>query len=153
MYLNTLVKIGFLTFIFLAFSASSCDTYQSGDYRTIAYNDAVNAGIDGNLFVNQINVESKFNPYAVGSMGEIGIAQFEPTTAAGLDIDPHDPIDSLSGAARLMASYVNTYGDYKMALAAYNCGSGCLQFAIDNYGYWWWGIPSVTRQYINEVMS
>lgn len=154
MHFNTRVKAALLALLLIGLSTSSCDyPYQSGDYRTLAYNDAVSAGVNADLFVKQIDVESQFNPDALSPEGAIGIAQFEPTTAAVLGIDPHDPVASLNGAARLMARYVNKYGDYRMALAAYNCGENCLQNAIDNYGYWYWGVPAQTRNYIEEVMA
>lgn len=130
----------------------SCETYTNTNYRTIAYQDAVNAGIPADKFVRQIDIESGFNPSAISQAGAVGIAQFMPETAQNLGIDPYDPIASLNGAAQLMASYQARYGDYKMALAAYNCGTGCLQNAINNYDYWWYGVPPETRNYINMIM-
>jgi soluble lytic murein transglycosylase-like protein len=154
MYYIKLVKVTFLTMILLC--VCGCETYtssQPNDYRSMAYQDAVNAGIDPDLFVKQIDQESRFNPYAISPAGAIGIAQFMPDTASGLGIDPWNVDQSLNGAAQLMSRYAAKYGSYKMALAAYNCGSGCLQNAINNYGYWWWGIPLETRDYINKITA
>lgn len=154
MHYTRLFSMLLLGLVLLSFSACETANYEAGnDYKSIAYNDALAAGIPPQYFVNQINIESGFNPNAISSEGAIGIAQFEPLTAQGLGINPYDPYQSLQGAASLMARYLNKYGDYKMALAAYNCGSGCLQNAINNCGYWYWCIPSVTQRYINEVMS
>lgn len=154
MHFNIQVKIVILTLVLPLFFFSSCETYQSGsDYRTIAWNDAISAGIPANLFVKQIDAESHFNPYAVSPAGAIGMAQFMPETAQGLGIDPWNAEQSLQGAAQLMSHYVNKYGDYHLALAAYNCGSGCLQSAINNCGYYYWCLPPETRHYIDEVMS
>lgn len=158
MHFNIQVKIAFLTLILpaflLAFSACETVNYQSGsDYKSIAYNDALAAGIDGNLFVKQIDAESKFNPSAISPAGAVGIAQFLPTTAASHGVNPYDPISSLNGAARLMAQYVNKYGDYQHALAAYNCGEICLEKAEQNCQYYYWCLPLETEHYINEVMS
>src|SRR5205085_80727 len=101
-------------------------------YVAIAEQDAVDAGISPEYFVRQINQESGFNPNAVSPAGAVGIAQFEPGTAAGLGVNPWDPISALRGAARLMANYAHSYGgDYAKALAAYNGGSGTVQYAVN----------------------
>src|SRR5260370_4649382 len=86
-------------------------------------------------FVRQTSEGSGLNPNAVSPAGAEGIAQFEPGTAAGLGIDPWNPIQSLRGAAQLMASYAKTYGrNYAKALAAYNGRTGTLQNARNACG-------------------
>ena len=124
-------------------------------YVAIAQQDAINAGISPEYFVRQINQESGFNPYAVSPAGAVGIAQFEPGTAAGLGVNPWDPISSLRGAARLMASYANSYGgNYAMALAAYNGGTGTVQYAVRACGANWLNcLPGQTRNYIYVIMG
>lgn len=129
-------------------------TSQAGqDYPTIARNEARAAGIPPVLFVRQINEESGFNPNAVSPAGAIGIAQFMPSTAAGLGVNPWNPSASLKGAARLMASYVKRYGDYAKALAAYNAGSGRLASALARCGVQWRVcLPIETQRYISLIM-
>ena len=125
-------------------------------YIAIAQQDAQNAGISPDYFVRQIDVESGFNPNAYSPAGAEGIAQFEPATAAGLGIDPWNPIQSLAGAAHLMASYNNKYGgNYAMAFAAYNGGSGTVQYAVNACGSSGWMncLPGETRHYIYEIMG
>jgi hypothetical protein len=124
-------------------------------YVAIAEQDAVDAGISPQYFVRQINLESGFNPYAVSPAGAVGIAQFLPGTAAGLGINPWDPISALRGAARLMASYASSYGgDYAKALAAYNGGTGTVQYAVRVCGANWLNcLPWQTRHYIFVVMG
>src|SRR5579863_1807608 len=125
-------------------------------YIAIAQQDALNAGISPNYFVRQIDIESGFNPNAYSYAGAEGIAQFEPATAAGLGIDPWNPIQSLNAAAHLMASYDNNYGgNYAMALAAYNGGSGTVQYAVYACGSSGWMncLPGETRHYIYEIMG
>lgn len=124
-------------------------------YITFAQQDAVAAGISPVYFVRQINQESSFNPNAVSPAGAVGIAQFEPGTAAGLGIDPWNPIQALRAAAQLMASYNRTYGgDYAKALAAYNGGSGTVQYAVNNCGANWLNcLPGETRHYIYVIMG
>src|SRR5439155_27143456 len=84
-------------------SGSTGTTLTRQQFVTLARQDASNAGISPDIFVRQINQESGFNPSAVSPAGAIGIAQFEPSTAAALGINPWDPVQSLQGAARLMA--------------------------------------------------
>ncbi len=124
-------------------------------YVAIAEQDAIAAGIPANYFVRQINAESGFNPNEVSPAGAVGIAQFLPSTAAGLGINPWDPIQALRGAAKLMANYTRNYGgDYAKALAAYNAGSANLQYAINNCGANWLNcLPGETRHYIYVIMG
>ena len=124
-------------------------------YVAIAQQDAFAVGIPPDYFVRQIQQESGFNPNAVSPAGAIGIAQFLPSTAAGLGINPLDPIQALQGAARLMANYAHNYGgDYAKALAAYNGGSGNVQSAINNCGANWLNcLPGETRHYIYVIMG
>jgi soluble lytic murein transglycosylase-like protein len=129
---------------FLGSSNSSSNT----DYHAIARQDATNAGIDTDLFERQIQQESGFNPRALSPAGAEGIAQFLPATAAGLGIDPWDPAQALRGAAQLMSRYQSRYGDYSHALAAYNCGTDCLQYAMRACGDYYECLPLETQRYI-----
>ncbi len=124
-------------------------------YVTIAQQDAIDAGIPVEYFLRQINLESGFNPSAVSPAGAVGIAQFLPGTAAGLGINPWDPVQALRGAARLMASYEHLYGgNYAMALAAYNGGTGAVQRAISLCGSAWINcLFPETRNYIYMIMG
>jgi soluble lytic murein transglycosylase-like protein len=123
-------------------------------YVQLARQDAISAGISPDIFVRQINEESGFQPYVVSWAGAIGIAQFMPATAASLGINPYNPEQSLWGAARLMASYVQQYGSYAMALAAYNAGPGAVYRASYSCGgYWEQCLPTETRNYIAIILG
>ncbi len=126
-----------------------------GQYVAIAQSAAQKYGISSVYFVNQIQLESHFNPYAQSGSGAVGIAQFEPATAAGMGINPYDPNSALDGAARYMSQLQSQFGgDYAKALAAYNGGSGTVQAAVRNCGAGWLScISPQTRQYINIVMA
>jgi len=128
---------------------------SKGYYPDLAQSDARDAGIPPDLFVRQINLESGFNTNEVSPAGAIGIAQFMPATAAGLGIDPWDPVQSLQGAAQLMGRYTRNYGgDYAKALAAYNGGSGNLQAAISNCGAQWLAcMPAETQHYVQVILN
>ncbi len=130
-------------------------TLPTSQYVAIARQDALNAGIPPDYFVRQIYAESGFDPNASSPAGAVGIAQFEPGTAAGLGINPYDPVQALSGAARLMASYAIQYnGDYAKALAAYNAGGGNVDNAVRNCGAGWLScVPAETQNYIYKIMG
>ncbi len=125
------------------------------DYQTLATSYAQQAGIDPQVFVNQIQAESGFNPNAVSPAGAIGIAQFMPQTAAGLGLNPKDPIASLRAAASYDARNLKTYnGDYAKMLAAYNAGGGSVNNAVSQYGSNWLAhMPAETQKYVNNIMS
>jgi soluble lytic murein transglycosylase-like protein len=95
--------------------------------------------------------ESAFDPRALSVAGAVGIAQFMPSTADAVGVDPFDPYDAIPGAAALLATYVREYGAYPnpylAALAAYNAGPG----AVDAYH----GVPPYpeTRAYIDDVVD
>src|SRR5438128_2729353 len=101
------------------------------DYRALATSYANQVGVNPSIFINQIQQESGFNPNAMSPAGAIGIAQFMPGTAQGLGLNPRDPVASLKAAALYDANNLKAYnGDYPKMLAAYNCGSGCVNNAV-----------------------
>lgn len=91
--------------------------------------------------------ESNFNPNDVSSAGAIGIMQLMPSTAAGLGVkNPYDPEQNIMGGAKCISLKLKEFnGDVRLALAAYNAGSG----AVRRNG----GIPSYCKSYINKVLS
>ncbi len=129
-------------------------TIPKSQLVTIAEQDATAAGINPTYFVRQINLESGFNPNAVSPGGAEGIAQFEPSTAAGLGIDPFNPTQALQAAAQMMARYYHQYGDYAKALAAYNAGPANLQNAENSCGANWLScMPAETQHYVATIMG
>ena len=89
-------------------------------WEPIAREIAQQVGIDGDVFASLINVESKYDPNALGDDGSSGIAQIQPSFHA---VNVWDPYASLWYSARLLRSYVEAFGRYDLALAAYNVGS------------------------------
>jgi soluble lytic murein transglycosylase-like protein len=79
------------------------------------------------LLAAQIEAESSFDPYAVSPAGAEGIAQFMPATAAAYGL--HDPFDAeaaIDAQAHLMSDLLREFGSVRLALAAYNAGSGAV---------------------------
>lgn len=117
------------------------------DYVELARQKALKYGLDPTLFVRQIQAESSFNPNAVSPKGAIGLGQIMPATAKELGINPEDPDQNLEGAARYMRQQLDTFGDYPLALAAYNAGAGNVRKAG--------GIPNFTetQNYVSKIMG
>lgn len=135
--------------------APAMPNIPQNDLVALAQQDAIKYGISPYYFVRQINAESGFNPNAYSPAGAVGIAQFIPSTAASLGVNPYDPVSSLDGAARLMASLSNQFGgDYAKALAAYNAGPGAVQNAVNVAGANWLAVlPYETQVYVNKIMG
>lgn len=120
------------------------------DYIDYANQIAIKEGLDPAIFIAQLNQESGFNPKAKNpKSGAIGIAQFMPSTAKGMGFTAGvDPLRDIRMAAQYMKSKLKMYnGDYRLALASYNAGSG----NVAKYG----GVPPFkeTQNYINRIMS
>ena len=92
-------------------------------------------------------VESALNPLAKSPAGAGGLWQFMHPTAKimGLRVDSYiderqDPERSTEAACQYLAKLHDLYGDWFMALAAYNCGPGNVNKAIRRSGnktnYW-----------------
>ena len=100
--------------------------FANKPYANEAYQAAINAGIDPNVFLRQINQESGFNPNAGSPAGAQGIAQIVPKYHPG--VNTADPVASLNYAANLDKQLLTQYGgDYTKALSvAYNGGQGAV---------------------------
>lgn len=126
-----------------------------GAYVDIARQAAIRYGINPDSFVRQIQQESHFDPNAQSPSGAVGIAQFIPSTAASIGVNPYDPVSALNGAARLMSSLAGQFGgDYAKALAAYNAGPGAVQYAVNVGGVGWLAyMPLETQHYVRTIMG
>ncbi len=121
---------------------------EAGRQYVAAITDAANqAGIDPALLAALVWTESDFQPDAVSPSGAVGLGQLMPATAAGLDVDPSDPIANLGGAARFLSSQIQRFGSIELGLAAYNAGPG----RVLESG----GIPDIpeTLAYVPKVLE
>jgi cell wall-associated NlpC family hydrolase len=112
------------------------------------------------LLAAQGKKESDFNPLAVSPDGAEGIAQFLPSTFAGLDSGPDpaadiwNPVDEIPAQARFdcnLAQEIRAAGvpgdPTSLMLAAYNAGFGAVQAAN--------GIPTSAEvhQYVSVIFT
>lgn len=98
----------------------------SGVYAGMARDAARRHGIPEDLFLRLVQQESNFNPTARSHKGAIGLAQLMPGTAADLRVDPNDPAQNLDGGARYLKEQYARFGQWPLALAAYNAGPGAV---------------------------
>lgn len=104
-------------------------------------------GVPSTILYKMMMAESGGNPNAVSPAGAIGLMQFMPDTAASLGIDPHDPYQSIEGAAKYLRQLYDRFGNFELAVAAYNAGPG----NVEKYG----GIPPFeeTQNYVRKIFG
>ena len=111
-------------------------------------------------------IESALNPNAVSRAGAAGLWQFMPATAVdeGLEVNSlvderRDPYRSSDAAAKYLKKLYNTFGNWPLAIAAYNCGAGNVNKAIKRAGgakdFWeiYPFLPQETRDYIPAYIA
>lgn len=120
-------------------------TGRRSEYLPHARRAAQAHGIPEDLFLRLVQQESGWNPNARSHKGAMGLAQLMPGTAAKLGVNPNDPVQNLNGGARYLRMMYNQFGNWTLALAAYNAGPG----AVQKHG----GIPPYreTRNYVRII--
>jgi len=111
-------------------------------------------------------VESGLDPKIRSWAGAMGLWQFMPVTgkAYGLQYDYYiderlDPYKSTQAACKYLKQLYNMFGDWELALGAYNCGPGNMRKAIRKSGYKstfaevYNYLPKETRSYVPQFMA
>ena len=81
------------------------------------------------------------------SKGATGIAQFMPSTAEELGVDPTDPKQAIPAAGKYLSSLKKQTGSWEGAVAAYNWGPGNVaRKGIEN-------APQETQDYLVAVLG
>lgn len=109
-------------------------------------------------------VESTFNPRAKSPVGATGLYQLMPATARGLGLSTSwpdertNPAKSARAAARLLNSLHRKFGDWPLALAAYNAGEGRVRRLLTKHKATTFAgiaaaLPVETRLYVPKVLA
>ena len=112
-------------------------------------------------------IESNLSIRATSRMGAVGLWQFMPATGKNLGLEINSLVDercdvlkSTRAACKFLAHLYKVYGDWTLAIAAYNCGPGNVNRAIaragtecksfwDVYDY----LPKETRGYVPKFVA
>ena len=114
-----------------------------------------------------VAIESGFNPAAVSTKGAAGLWQFMPATARqyGLVVnarqdDRFDILKSTMAAAHYLRQLHDQFGDWPLALAAYNAGPHRVSQEMHRFngGDFWtlrqdFLLPGETRGYVPKVLT
>ena len=113
-------------------------------------------------------IESALRPTATSRAGAAGLWQFMIGTGKryGLEVNTlvderRDPIKSSEAAAHYLSDLYDMFGDWSLAIAAYNCGEGNVQKALTRTGNQegsdFWSIynrlPRETRGYVPAFIA
>lgn len=113
-------------------------------------------------------IESGLRPSATSRVGAAGLWQFMLTTGKryGLEVNTlvderRDPVKSSDAAAHYLRDLYDMFGDWGLAIAAYNCGEGNVQKAILRSGsqesadFWsvYNRLPRETRGYVPAFIA
>lgn len=138
---------------------------RAGKYKDMISKDLRAAGVPQDLMYLAV-AESGFQPQALNRRsGAGGMWQFMPTGAYGLARngwfdERFDPEKSSKAYARYMKSLYNQFGDWYLAMAAYDWGPGYVQRAVMRTGYAdFWQLyqrgvlPNETKNYVPGIIA
>ena len=110
-------------------------------------------------------VESSLKPNAASKVGARGLWQLMPATARGhgLEINDYvdersDPYRSTDAALKHLTALFDEFGDWTLAIAAYNCGNGRMRSAIKkgkSKNFWKIKkhLPKQTQDYVEKFIA
>lgn len=108
-------------------------------------------------------IESAFNPQALSPMKASGIWQFIPSTGRVYGLEQNawydgrkDILQATQAALDYLENLHQMFGDWELALAAYNCGEGCVaraQSRSRGSDYASIRLPSETRNYVPKLVA
>ncbi len=112
-------------------------------------------------------IESNLSIRATSRMGAVGLWQFMPATGKNLGLEINSLVDercdvlkSTRAACKFLAYLYKVYGDWTLAIAAYNCGPGNVNRALTRAGEsckTFWDIydflPRETRGYVPKYIA
>ena len=153
------------------FSTRGRANYENALIRSGRYEDMIRRvlkqeGVPQDL-IYLAQAESGFHPLALSRVGARGIWQFMASRARGYGLkrdwwvdDRQDPEKATHAAARHLKDLYQQFGDWYLAMAAYNSGPGTVQSAVKRTGYAdFWELyrrnvlPRETRNYVPIIVA
>jgi membrane-bound lytic murein transglycosylase D len=139
---------------------------RSGRYEDMIRATLKEEGVPQDL-IYLAQAESGFHPLAVSRAGARGMWQFMGSRAKGYGLernwwvdDRQDPVKATHAAAHHLKDLYNEFGDWYLAMAAYNSGPGTVQNAVKRTGYAdFWELyrrnvlPKETRNYVPIIVA
>lgn len=139
---------------------------RSGRYREMIERIFKEEGVPQDL-IYLAQAESGFHPLALSRVGARGMWQFMASRASGYGLsrnwwvdERQDPEKATRAAARHLKDLYNQFGDWYLAMAAYNSGPGNVQRAVQRTGYAdFWELyrrnvlPQETRNYVPIILA
>ncbi len=128
---------------------SDCIPLESSIVEPLITEAAKKQSLSPQLVRAVIRQESGFKPCAVSSKGAEGLMQLMPATAAQLHVvDPFDPAQNVDAGTAFLKQMLNKYnGDLRLALVAYNAGTGRAD-QLDPSQY-----PAETQDYVARILA
>ena len=139
---------------------------RSGRYEDMIRSTLRDEGVPQDL-IYLAQAESGFHPLALSRAGARGMWQFMGSRARGYGLkrswwvdDRQDPEKSTRAAAHHLKDLYAQFGDWYLAMAAYNSGPGTVQSAVKRTGYAdFWELyrrnvlPRETRNYVPIILA
>ena len=139
---------------------------RGGRYREMIESTLRDEGVPQEL-IYLAQAESGFHPLALSRVGARGMWQFMSSRARGYGLqhnlwvdERQDPEKSTRAAAHHLKDLYHEFGDWYLAMAAYNSGPGTVQSAVKRTGYAdFWELyrrnvlPKETRNYVPIILA
>jgi membrane-bound lytic murein transglycosylase D len=139
---------------------------RAGKYEPMIRRILAEEGVPQDL-IYLAEAESGFYPVAVSRAGARGMWQFMASRGSGYGLERNwwvderqDPEKSTRAAARHLKDLFNQFGDWYLAMAAYNSGPGNVQHAVQRTGYAdFWELykrnvlPGETKNYVPIILA
>ena len=139
---------------------------RAGRYRALIQRILDEEGVPQELLC-LAQAESAFMPNAISYKKATGMWQFMQYTGKEYGLQQNancderlDPEKSTRAAARMLRHLYATFGDWYLAMAAYNCGAACVDKAVQRTGYAdFWEIsarnalPKQTMNYVPLILA
>jgi len=141
-------------------------TLRSGRYRPMIQRVLAEEGVPQEL-IHLAQAESGFMPRAMSRMRAGGMWQFLAWRGREYGLlqtkytdDRMDPEKATRAAAHHLHDLYNEFGDWYLAIAAYNCGPGTVEKAVERTGYadFWelrsrGALPAETTNYVPIILA